>query len=305
MRVKLENGMQSKLIYLAKGDSPWSNLSIKLGINSNYLSGDLRREKTLLSEEIYLNLCKISGKNFNKFIKARLHERWGQSKGGFVSKGSTLNLKIPEYCEDLAEFMGAVLGDGHVHYTKKDLRNKKIGVYQIKIAGHFELDREYHQYLKNLAKSLFELDGKFILYKPHNERFLSLSSKKLVEFIMSMGINPGNKIVNQSTVPSWVFNDVKYMRACIRGLIDTDGCIHRMSKKDSHLLRINFKNNDFTLLNDARKIFILLGFNPSKIICGNVFYISRQNEIDKYLKEIGFSNKKHLDRLNNFRSPVV
>ena len=125
-------------------------------------------------------------------------------------------------------------------------------------------------------------------------------SKELVELFFSFGINAGNKIVNQSTIPKWIFKNKMFLRACIRGLIDTDGCIHRMSKRDSQLLRINFKNYNRTLLEDTRRAFLILGFNPSKIINDNVFYLSRQSEIRKYLKEIGFSNKKHLDRLDVF-----
>ena len=77
-----------------------------------------------------------------------------------------------------------------------------------------------------------------------------------------------------------------------------------MSKRDFNLIRINFTNHDLTLLTDAWKAFIQLGFHPSKLINNRQFYISRQLEIDKYLKEIGFSNKKHLDRIKIFKSPV-
>ena len=77
-----------------------------------------------------------------------------------------------------------------------------------------------------------------------------------------------------------------------------------MSNKDPNLLRINFTNYNLTLLEDTRKAFIMLDFHPSKIINNKQFFISRQGEIRKYLKEIGFSNKKHLDRIKVFNSPV-
>jgi intein/homing endonuclease len=225
--------------------------------------------------------------------------------GGLNSDGSTIRLVKPSFCSELAEFVGAVLGDGHVHFTRRSSKKRKIGVYHVKIAGDLKLDEEYHNYLAELSKSLFNLDPKFTIQKTHNERFLCLCSRELVEFFMEMGIQPGNKIINQSTIPKWIYRDNSFLKACLRGLIDTDGCIHRMSKKDPNLLRINLKNHDYQLLKDARNAFILLGFNPSKIIRNNVFYISRQGEISKYLKEIGFSNKRHLDRLNVFKSSVV
>ena len=143
------------------------------------------------------------------------------------------------------------------------------------------------------------------LIKGKNERFLDLYSKELVNFFINMGIKSGNKIVNQSTIPEWVFQKNKYLRTCLRGLIDTDGCVHRMSKKDPNLIRINFTNHNFTLLNDARKAFLKLKFNPSEITSNSRFYLSRQKEINRYLKEIGFSNNRHKKRLEEFKSLVV
>ena len=304
MKIRLKKGKQNELIYLTKGDLTWKELAKNLNISEAYLSGDLKREKILTSERLYEELCSICGVNFDKFIINKLNNNWGQSKGGLNSSGSTIKLKLPEFCEDLAEFVGAVLGDGHVCSLKKDIETRKIGVYQIRIAGDLRLDKEYHDYLAEISRVLFGLNPGFILTEKNNERFLCLSSKELVDFFVDMGINPGNKIINQSTIPKWIYKDKNYLRACLRGLIDTDGCIHRMSKRDSHLLRINFTNHDLKLLEDTRNSFILLGFHPSKIINNQKFFISRQNEIEKYLKEIGFSNKKHRDRYKTFKSPL-
>lgn len=305
MRIILKKGKQKKLILLAKKKLTWKQLAEILKISYTYLSGDLKNEKVLISEEVYKKLCDISKINFDEFIVKRLADNWGKSKGGLNSLGSTKQLPKIEFNECLAEFVGAVLGDGHVHSTKKDFKDRKVGVYHVRIAGDLNLDKEYHHYLGELGERLFDLKFKITLIKKGNERFLNFYSKELVNFFISMGINPGNKIVNQSTIPKWIYRNKNFLKACLRGLIDTDGCIHRMSKKDPNLLRINFKNNNLQLLKDTLNGFILLGFHPSKIICNNVFYISRQNEIEKYLKEIGFSNKKHKDRVKSFQSPVV
>ena len=125
-------------------------------------------------------------------------------------------------------------------------------------------------------------------------------SKNLVEFFESIGFPAGNKIKNKVTIPLWIKENNFFLKRCIRGLIDTDGSVFRMSKKDPNLIRIGFKNFNKKLLDDTREAFIKLGFHPSKIICGAYFVLSRQDEINKYLSEIGFSNKKHLDRLNEF-----
>jgi len=61
--------------------------------------------------------------------------------------------------------------------------------------------------------------------------------------------------------------------------MDSDGSIHRMSKKDFNLIRINFTNYNRQLLTNTRIGFIELGFSPSKIIRNRVFYISKKLEI--------------------------
>ena len=185
-------------------------------------------------------------------------------------------------------------------------KGKKVGVYNINIAGDINKDRDYHvNYLKNKAKEIFDIEANEVIPKRRHERFLTIYSKELVEFFSQMGLIPGHKIKNQITIPDWILKNESYLKACLRGLIDTDGSIFRMSKRDYNLIRINFTNYNKKLLVDTRNAFIQLGFHPSNIINEHQIYLSRQNEISKYLKDIGFSNKKHIDRLNSIRSSVV
>ena len=292
MRIKLANGKQKELIRLAKKGLTWEELADKLNANPDYLSHDLCNEKTTLPEIVYGHLCKITKKSFDSYILEKLPDNWGRSKGGLNSMGSTIRLPQIKFDEKLAEFVGAVLGDGHVCSYKK---GKKVGVYGIRIAGDMNKDREYHiNYLKKLCGVILGIEAREILRPKMNERFLDMASKELVKFFGDMGIKAGNKIKNQSTIPKWIWKEYSFLRACLRGLIDTDGSIFRMSKQDPNLLRINFVNHNITLLNDAREAFIKLGFNPSKIVNNRVFYLSRKDNIDKYLKEIGFSNSKHI-----------
>ena len=296
MRIRLKEGIQTELILSAKKEMSWREFASKLGMSEQYISRDVKSERVLLSDKIYSELCKFARKNYDEFIIEKLGNNWGRSKGGLNSTGSTKKLPEIIYDERLAEFVGAVLGDGHVCQIKK---GKKIGVYSITLAGDLRKDKDYHiNYLRKLCNEIFQLKAREII--DEHSRYLQITSKELVSLFISMGINPGNKIKNQSTIPRWIWRDNTYLEACLRGLIDTDGCIHRMSKQDPNLIRINLRNYNKTLLKDARRAFIRLGFNPSNIIHENIFYLSRQKEIKKYLKEIGFSNKKHTDRAREF-----
>lgn len=302
MRIILRKGKQKELIFLAKNNLSWNELGKLIHCNPNYLCNDLKEEKASLPEKLYNKLCKASKVNFEEHVIERKEDHWGQSIGARNSVGSLKKIKMPKQSEELAEIVGAILGDGHVMFHK---RGKKIGVYQINITGHITLDRDYHLfYLKRLFENLFEVDAKEVLLQKSNARRLVVYSRELVTFFIKMGLRPGDKIKNQTTIPEWILKKEGYIRACLRGLIDTDGSIHRMSKRDNNLIRLNLTNYDSQLLKDSRKSFITLGFHPSKIIKERHFFLSRQEEIAKYLKEIGFSNKKHKDRLNQFKSPV-
>ena len=56
------------------------------------------------------------------------------------------------------------------------------------------------------------------------------------------------------------------------------------------------------LLNDVRNAFLSLGIKTSKIILNRQIYISEKASIEKYLREIGFSNSKHLKRLERLKA---
>lgn len=299
MRVKLKSGKQKEIIKLARKNYSWEELAKSMKLSKNYLRLDVYNEKVLLSEKNYNELCRAIDKKFDSLIIERLPDNWGRSKGGNNSPGSKKKIIIPKKDEKLAEFIGAVLGDGNINYYKK---GKKIGVYQIKIAGDYVKDRDYHlKYLKKIGQELFGLNLNEIKNQKYGERFLVLYSKEAVEFFISLGILPGDKIKNQSSIPQWIFEDNCYIKACIKGLIDTDGSIFRMSQKDHNLIRISFVNHNQKLLSDTKKAFIKLGFNPSKIVRNRTFYISRQEEIKRYIREIGFKNPKHLSRLLEFK----
>src|SRR3989344_2989388 len=180
---------------------------------------------------------------------------------------------------------------------------KKIGVYSVRIAGDYEKDKDYHlNCILPLCVNLFNTNIR-VRKHSNNERFICLDSKELINFLISIGLKSGDKIKNKVSIPSWIFENKEYLSACMRGLIDTDGSVYRMSKKDFKLLRIDFTNHNPKLLNDARLAFIKLGFHPSKIINYRKFFISRQGDVVRYIKEIGFSNSKHTKRLKKFKAP--
>lgn len=298
MRVRLLNGKQKELILKAKGQKSWAELANEIKLTKEYLSKDLKNERTLLDEEVYNRLCIISEEDYASQIVEKLPDNWGRCKGGSISNGGrTKNIFMPKRSIELAEFFGIMLGDGNLTVIKR----YKVGTYQIRIVGDSRSDKKYLlSYVKPLIKKLFDVD--VVIYKPRTQNALCLTAtgKKLAEFLLKEGFISGDKIRSQVSIPLWIKENNSYLKYCIRGLIDTDGSVHRMSIRDSNLARINFRNYNATLIKDFRSSLLKLGFHPSKIIHDNIIYLSRQKELYKYLKEIGFSNQKHLDRFNLF-----
>lgn len=304
MRIVLKKGKQKELIFLAKRDSTWKILSEKLNISKGYLRNELKKEALTLHEELYNKLCKLANKNFDKHIAKKLDDNWGRSKGGKNSPKNLKNVGLIKRDENLAEVFGIVLGDGHLEEFKKD---KKVRCYSLIISGNSETDLNYMtKYIPLLFERSFGIKGSLFFDKKRKVVYYKLYGKNLVEFIKLHGISSGNKKKNNQGIPKWIKENKNYLIKCLRGLIDTDGSIHYISRYNKNL-RINYTSHIPNLLRDVRDALIFLGFNPSKIICDRQIFLSSQGNIEKYLNEIGFGNQKNLNRLKSFQNhaPVV
>ncbi len=294
MRIVLKKGKQRELIESAKRNRTWKELSDNLGYCLGYVIHELRNEKRFISETTYKKLCHLINKNFDKFIINRLKDNWGQVKGGTTSIGNTKNFNAPSESMELAELFGIILGDGHV---EKKITGKKARCYSIVIAGDSRNDRNYLiEYVSHLLKTLFGEKGSINYGKDKHSIYLKIHGKKIVEFVENKGILNGNKKMNSQSIPAWILKDDDYLRVCLRGLVDTDGCVYYISKKNKNL-RISFTSYIPKLLNTVRNSFIKLGFHPSKVIVEKNIYLSRKEDINKFMHEIGFSNDKHLKRI--------
>jgi len=304
MRIVLVPGKQKLLINLAKTKFTWEELARKLNFCSGYIRNSLGKEITYFSEDKYKQLCNLINVNFDNFIINKLPENWGKIRGASLSSGSIKKLIEPSESKDLAELFGIILGDGHID---KIIRGKKTRCYCITIAGDSRDDKDYlENYVNTLFEILFKEKGKISYSKFSNSLFLKIYGKRLVEFFIKRGLENGNKKINRQSIPDWIFSNKEYLKNCLRGLIDTDGSIHYISKSNKNI-RISYTSYIPALLNKVRLSFILLGFNPSKIISGKQIFLSKKEDIFRYMKIIGFGNQKHLKRFKKLKrcAPVV
>lgn len=213
-----------------------------------------------------------------------------------VSRGNIKEIKIPEKNERLAELIGIILGDGNIQYDRHG--------YSLRIVGDSIKDKEYLLgYVKPLCDSLFGVDSKVSKHRTFNELFIKVHRKRVLEFLFSVGLAAGDKIKSQETIPRWVFENDQYLKACIRGLVDTDGSIYELLPHWPGLWQICFTNRNDTLMNDFREGLIKVGIGCSKIYNYKdgkktpKVYITKKIELGKFYKEIGFSNPKHRNKI--------
>jgi intein/homing endonuclease len=305
MRLKFVKGKQRELInsFRIENKLSWNELckllSIKYGKIIAYFN-----ETSFIDEELYKKLDKKG--DYSKYILDKFEDNWGRKKGGVNSKGNINKINFPEDSKELAEFYGIMLGDGNsykrsFYNSKKD----KCGTYSIKIVGDSVKDKDYlFNHVKPLIDNLFVINSKLGKFNSSNAIFVQANGVQLVNFLENKGFKPGNKITNQLRIPEWITSKDNFLISCIRGLYDTDGSVYKITNQNSY--QICFTNHNIPLLKDVRDSLLKLGINCSNISKYDV-YITKKSELRKFLKLIGFSNHRHIDKINMWKldSPMV
>lgn len=218
---------------------------------------------------------------------------WWEREGRY-QKHPIINISTPikkaRFSKNLAEFVGIMMGDGG------------IGPYQLTVSSHSVVDREYVQYVKRLIETLFDVP--VTIFRPSTPQQyvrLVISRSELVKYCHStLGLKIGNKLKQGLDIPQWIKDNVEYQKACVRGLIDTDGCVfyerHRIKNKIYSYPRLNFVSHSLDLLKSVFTILKDLGFSPRER-GGRCVQLENKAEILHYFDTIGSHNPKHKDRL--------
>jgi len=191
---------------------------------------------------------------------------------------------IPRKSRRLAEFVGIILGDGGVT------------PYQVQISLHRCLDAEYTGFVANLGYDLFGI--KPSIFVRDNVAVVTFSSVALVQYLSTIGIGLGNKVRRQVQIPEWISQKAIFSQACVRGLIDTDGCVyidrHQVKGKVFESLCLSFSNSSSPLLLGVHRSLLELGLR-SYLYYKNV-KLRTISDIKKYFLVIGSSNRKHIGK---------
>ncbi len=317
-----KKGQQKKFI-----DKILSRVSVKEAATLCNLSErtirDWRREKFLMDFDALCKICEKSELNLPPGIKLR-NDYWyaakGASKGGkamwkkygrigdpeYRKKkwyewweregkykshpliGNPYSIKEPKESEDLSEFTGIMLGDGG------------ITQYQVTISFHSIDGKKYSEFVTDLIKRLFDIPVGVHCNKNDLSLDLVVSRSELVRFCAEkLGIKQGNKIKQQIDIPDWIKRNKKYAIACLRGLIDTDGCVFTHSYKVKGKI-YSYKKISFTSYSDPlrQSVFNILksnGFNPRFAQRKDV-RLDSIKDVQRYFQLVGSHNSRYLKR---------
>lgn len=288
----------------------WAGLARYLSVHPHTFDNWYRGER-LLPENIFKQLVYISG--FTIKNPKLLPDNWGRVKGGkrkvelygkFIGtlegrrKGAkkaaitrTRKFPMPDYSENLAEFIGIMLGDGGITYN------------QISVTLGYTTDKKYVPYIRELIYKLFRARTSTYRAKIKDAIRIRASGINLVKNLLILGLVQGNKIKQQFDIPFWIREKESYIRACIRGMIDTDGCVHRKVRRERNgseyrSIGITFSSRSRPLQTSLIKLFNTLGFKVA--LSGVTIYLCGQEQVKQYAEEVGFSNPKHLGRYHYF-----
>lgn len=205
-----------------------------------------------------------------------------EMKGGVTVQNEP---QLPSKSGLLAEFVGIVLGDGHISSCSG----------QIHVYLNFEADGDYVDYVKKLLEDLFSLKVGIIPKKGTKAVDIFVTSVKLIRFLRKLGLSSSNKVKDQTDVPGWIWGSESMKKGFLRGFFDTDGSIYRLKFG----VQMSFNNRSLPLLVSTREILLDLNFHPSSVSSTSV-YLTRKEDLKMYVEEVGFSNQKHLDKAKRF-----
>lgn len=234
---------------------------------------------------------KYKGIGDSKYRKKMWREWWDREGRYKCNITAPKFFRKPRFSKELAEFVGIALGDGG------------IARYQVYVTLHDDEER-YSKFVFSLIKKLFNVPVNIFYRKEDSTIRLVVSRKKLVDFcVQGLGLKIGHKIRQQVDIPFWVKVNKKYSKSCLRGLVDTDGCVfnhrYRVRGKYYNYKKISFTSHSKPLLESVFEILNRLGIKARITKSGKDIRIDSREAVKKYFEIVGFHNFKCLKKYQN------
>lgn len=321
MRILLSKDSKNKLLDFLKKENSCSSikeLAIKMNIRPRTLQNwiyekdkylpkkiiplDILKELEIIDEkEDNWGQIKAGKKTYNIIVKKYGIEeiRRRQSLGG--KRAMRVRFKeeplIIDFCDPVfLEFYGALLGDGWL--SKLKYKNKIT--HLIGISGNRSLDREFFLYLEGNINKLFHRNAYLKERPKYNSIELNFSHKLLINFLHTQLDFPIGKKIDLK-ISDKIYNlGYEKIKHVIRGIFDTDGHFYFDKTpvgKPYPCIGLTMKAP--RLMKQIYDILIKEGFkayhNKSNFV--ERIRLKGRRQISKWMKEIGSSNKRNLDKI--------
>ena len=336
MRIEIIDGNKRKLFFdsiKVSLDKSWKEIIKEFKISrtslDRYKSGEHFLPRTLFdsfsncldksAEKELINYIKEHQDNFGrvkggkKAYKINFQKFEEGRKKGLISLKRLAKSKYNEkrfdfssvsLSDELCEFAGAFIGDGFFNCYK----NK---VYNIEFAGDSRYDLPYYQnIIIPTISSVIPVRPKIYKVDSKNSMRVIFYSKELFYFLKDFfNFFPGKK-AHSVKIPDKILNSQNnFIRATIRGIFDTDGCIffdrrEKYKKPYPRILLQIVSKNLYEQIKDylSKEFKLYTRFNEKRKIY--VIEIYGINQFKKWMSLIGFSNKRHLDRIASVAQSV-
>jgi hypothetical protein len=191
-------------------------------------------------------------------------------------------IEVMQQSATLAYVVGIALGDGNLSCPNGRATRLRVSC-----------DTSYPNLITEISKNLQDIfpNNKVSICAKKKGACVDVSvySNTLNE-IIPWKVGAGSKIVQQARVPDWIHKNKSYTRACLRGLLQTDGSIYF----DRSYRMVNFTNLIKPLIEDVNAMIISLGYSPhiyqSTQRNGNVKYVVRLSKlVDEFTNEIALT----------------
>lgn len=283
---------------------------------------DWRREKFLMPLSALKTLCKLTNSSFPREVKIRkpfwyvdkgskkgwvalikkygkipgdpIYRKkkwyeWWEKKGKFnlSQKFRPLPIHKPRCSKELAEFFGIMMGDGGLSQR------------QLSITLHHIDDLEYSKFVVRLVRNLFDVVPAVYHIPSSSVNRIVVSRTSIVDHLHSLGLPIGDKMRAGLDIPGWIKINNKYLVACVRGLVDTDGCIfthqYKVNGKWYAYKKLAFTTMSTPLRKTVFKVLQDLDMNP-QISQQRDVRLNSVNDMRTYFKLVGSHNPKHLNK---------
>lgn len=180
--------------------------------------------------------------------------------------------------EILAYLIGICLGDGNLSL----LNNRTVRL-------RISCDLKYPHLIQRITTAIQTIlpQNKVIIVRTPRQCINIVSYSTFWEEWLGWQADGGSKALQHATVPGWIKERPEYVRACLRGLVETDGSVYF----DRGYRMINFTTIIFELACDAKWMITTLGYtcHTYKIRDRRSYkYIIRVSKnVDQFIQEVG------------------